>query len=367
MRVLLISPFHGRSSHGAWARGYQRVSRHQFVELTLEDRAWARRLKEAAWNLAPMALAVSEPIDLILATSMTDLSTLFGLVRRSPLARLPTVLYMHENQMTYPVRPEGKREPHLVAIGFKAMLCADHLWFNSEHNRQETLAAIPVCFPTSEDALKEDWLVSLGRKSEVMPVGLELPEVLEPVRPPGRKPIVLWNQRWQWDKAPEVFVEFALELRRKSDFCLVLLGGEPHREPPERRALKEGFGSDLLHCGWCSKEQYWHWLQQSDLTVSVARHEFFGLSILEAVAAGVFPLLPHNLSYPEVLPKTFHRACLYSDFSDLLKRAEKFLTMGPDPSVDLEALRKSPRRFDWRILGRNYDDKLEAIVSPSNY
>ncbi len=42
-------------------------------------------------------------------------------------------------------------------------------------------------------------------------------------------------------------------------------------------------------------------LLDTDVFVSTATHEFFGLSAAEAIAAGAYPLLPDRLSYPEVL------------------------------------------------------------------
>ena len=37
------------------------------------------------------------------------------------------------------------------------------------------------------------------------------------------------------------------------------------------------------------------------MIVSTADHEFFGISVVEAIAAGAYPLLPRRLAYPEIL------------------------------------------------------------------
>ena len=49
------------------------------------------------------------------------------------------------------------------------------------------------------------------------------------------------------------------------------------------------------------REKYFELLSKSDVIVSTALHEFFGLSVVEAIYAGVHPLLPRRLSYPEII------------------------------------------------------------------
>ncbi len=50
-----------------------------------------------------------------------------------------------------------------------------------------------------------------------------------------------------------------------------------------------------------SRDDYRAVLRRADVIVSTAIHEFFGLSVVEAAAAGVYPLVPRRLAYPEVL------------------------------------------------------------------
>lgn len=360
MRISLVSPYHGKSSHAAWARGYQKHSRHQIELETLPDRAWAWRMRGGAVPLAQSLIQRSADCDLLLATSMTDLSSLMGLLRRSPLANKPCVLYMHENQLTYPIRPGGRRDRHLAFIQFSSMLVADEIWFNSNHNRQSWFSELPAFLKSFPDHHNLDLIEGIQSKSRVMPVGLELPPVQE--LQPG-PPLLLWNQRWEWDKNTEAFTRFVKELSERLDFQVVLLGGRPQRKPPKLLEFEQYLGPRLLHSGWCSREEYLTWLSRATLTVSTARHEFFGISVLEATAMGVFPLLPARLSYPEVIPEEFHAQCLYANHLDLQQRAYDLLSNPHEHSETRRRLAQAARHYDWKLLAPNYDRALEALIS----
>ena len=51
-----------------------------------------------------------------------------------------------------------------------------------------------------------------------------------------------------------------------------------------------------------SKNEYWKWLHKADWVLSTAKHEFFGIAVVEALFAGCLPWLPEKLSYKELLP-----------------------------------------------------------------
>ena len=107
-----------------------------------------------------------------------------------------------------------------------------------------------------------------------------------------------------------------------------------------------------------SEAEYARLLWDADVVLSTAVHEFFGVSVVEAIYCGAAPVLPDRLSYPELIPPEFHARCLYDDFAGLLARLRAFLTH----AEPLPALRQAMARFDWSVLGPVYDDLLEDVA-----
>jgi glycosyltransferase involved in cell wall biosynthesis len=358
MQLLIVSPYHGRSSHAAWADGYRAHSRHHVETLTLSDRAWAWRMRGGAVGLYEALTPRHTNADAIIATSMTDLAGLMGLLRRTPLANKPVILYMHENQLTYPIRKEGLRDRGLSWLQFTSMLAADEVWFNSEHNRASWFLALPDFLQGLPDQHGSAQVAHLQQRSRVVPVGLTLPAGLPAHRPAADPPLLLWNQRWDWDKNPDAFCELITRLLPEVDFRVVLAGQRPQREPPNLTTLKAILGSRLLHAGWCSREEYLGWLARSTITVSTARHEFFGIAILEAAAYGVAPLLPRRLAYPELFPPGEFPEVFYSNRNELFEKALAALRQPPAPDR-IEALQRAAYRYSWENLAPIYDALLE--------
>ena len=58
-----------------------------------------------------------------------------------------------------------------------------------------------------------------------------------------------------------------------------------------------------------SPETYGQILKHVDVIVSTAQHEFFGMAVVEAAAAGAVPVIPKRLAYPEVFHS--HKSQVY--------------------------------------------------------
>ena len=109
--VLLLEPFYG-GSHRAFTDGLKRTSRHRVECLTLPDRFWKWRLRGAAIALADRIASLSVSPDIILASDMLSVADLKALLGADAP---PVLLYMHENQLTFPV-PEGARADYQFAF-----------------------------------------------------------------------------------------------------------------------------------------------------------------------------------------------------------------------------------------------------------
>lgn len=377
IKIALLSPYHG-GSHRAWANGLKEESRHEIELFSLPARFWKWRMHGGAMTLARRFQQGSNKADLILATDMLDLTTFLALTRVQT-NRTPVGLYMHENQLTYPLpvdgatgpmrRQHGERDLHYVFINFASMLAADFVMFNSQYHLESWFTALPAFLRHFPEYQELNTVASLRAKSLVVPVGLQLadlqqsPEENLPLR---EAPLVLWNQRWEYDKNPDDFFGALFELANEGVAFEVALCGEQFGKRPSifQQAINK-LGERIIHVGHAARAHYRSLLWAADLTISTAHHEFFGISILEAIACQTFPLLPNRLSYPELIPSAFHSSCLYEDREDLVHRLRHALTHRLESEKIARALSTAVTPYDWRNLAPRYDEIFEHMAGSS--
>ncbi len=84
------------------------------------------------------------------------------------------------------------------------------------------------------------------------------------------------------------------------------------------RRARQTLADRIVHFGFVAEpELYRSLLARSDIVVSTAVHEFFGVAVIEAVAAGARPLVPDRLSYQELFPAQFRYQDLTLALRDL--------------------------------------------------
>ena len=362
MHILLIEPYCG-GSHRAWAEGYARRSRHRVDLLTLPARFWKWRMQGGAVTLAEEVLQMNTRPDLLLVTDMLNLPAFLGLTRRL-LADVPVALYCHENQLTYPIPPGEKRDLTYGMINWLSMLAADQVFFNSAYHLEDWFDELPRLLKHFPDYTHVHRIEEVRARSVVLPVGIDLGR-LDAARTEKRgegPPLILWNQRWEYDKDPQTFFR-ALDVLVDEglDFQVALAGVNVRQRPEEFEAARERLGERVIHFGHADEATYARILWQADVVVSTAIHEFFGVAVVEAIHCGCFPILPRRLSYPEIIPPIHHDHCLYDDFDGLLDRL-RWVLLHPDEACRSAApLRDAVARFDWSALAPHYDQLLEEV------
>ncbi|RUA16906.1 MAG: DUF3524 domain-containing protein [Clostridia bacterium] len=362
MRIFLISPYH-TGSHQAWAEGYSRHSRHEVHLITMAGRFWKWRMQGGALELAGQmrkTIAQVGPPDAIMVTDMVNLPALVALARPW-LNNIPLHFYLHENQLTYPPPPGEKRDLTYGMINVLSMVAADAIHFNSAYHRDAFFDELPRLLKHFPDYNHLEIIPDLKKKSGVLPVGLDLDyfDSFRPKEPQSGPLCILWNQRWEYDKNPGDFFRALYTLVAKGmDFQLIIAGENYRQQPEEFAQAREQLAGRIIHFGFAeSRAEYARLLWRADLVISTALHEFFGVSIMEAIHCGAYPLLPDRLSYPDLLPTALHKQHLYKNFDELIDRLQWALA---HPNlVRTSALSQVVDRFRWKKLALWYDYAIE--------
>ena len=358
-KILFLEPFYG-GSHRDFADGLVKHSRHEITLYTLPARFWKWRMRGASLHFA-REIPDPQKYDLLLVSDMLSLSDLKAMwTERCP----PSVIYFHENQLSYPL-PEGEdMDLHFGFTNIVSCLVAEGLLFNSHYQLNSFLFEMPR-FIARMPEQRPHWTTdNIGQKARVLYPGCNFPSMQTPRLQAGERsqsPLILWNHRWEFDKAPERFFD-AMEIIDEEglSFQLALLGENFQALPKPFINAKNRFADRILQYGYVeSKREYFHWLERADIVISTAIQENFGISIVEAMRCGCAPILPNRLSYPEILPEEFHQFCLYQSKEELVKKTEAVIN---DPGkIDTGQLSSSMARYSWEASINDYDDYFDQI------
>ena len=366
MKVALIEPFF-IGSHALWSFGLQKFSRHHIEIFSLKGKYWKWRMHGGAVSLAQSFVNSDFLPDLILAGDMLDLTTFLALSRKKS-QHIPCAIYFHENQITYPWSPTDpdiklKRDNQYGFINYTSALAADACFFNSTFHKASFLQHLPTFLSQFPDYQGLDEIDGIRDKSVVLPLGLDLKELS--IISHNNKPevaVILWNHRWEYDKNPDTFFKVLFRLKEQAiPFQLIILGKSYARTPPVFEEAKSKLAKEIIHFGFTdNREDYAQFLHLADILPVTSWQDFFGGSIVEAIACNCYPILPNRLAYPEHIPPTFREEHLYHSEEELFQKLKAAV-------LNISLIRSKNYTdfvadYDWRNLVAKYDAAFETLA-----
>ncbi len=163
-----------------------------------------------------------------------------------------------------------------------------------------------------------------------------------------------------------MFARALLRLAGEGVTFRVAIAGEPGPNPhPAMHELRDALGERVVHFGMApTADEYRALLGRSDIIVSTTRHEFFGIGLVEAMAAGCIPVAPRQYNYPSLVPGELHGDCLWADEAEFLEllRAMIARVAAGDAERLREPLRAAARRYAWERVAPAWDAVLTALA-----
>ncbi|MDF1545504.1 MAG: DUF3524 domain-containing protein [bacterium] len=369
-KVLALEPYYG-GSHKSFLNGLIEHSRHEWEILTLPPFKWKWRMRHAPvtfnQQLSQQPLR-SHNFDLIFCSDMLNLPEFVGLARPE-LQQLPSIIYFHENQLTYPFRDDFERDRHFAFSNFSSALKANEVWFNSEFHQEDFLGEMKRFLKKMPDFNLDHEIDTVRSKARVMYPGIKGGTARQIES--RTAPRILWAARWEHDKNPTLFFDAVAELKKSGiDFRLAVLGENFSDVPEVFASARREFSDQIDHFGYLeSRAEYEAALNEADIFVSTADHEFFGLSLIEAVDSGCWPLLPNRLSYPELIddglsPKEspFFYDGTGQQLVSKLSFACQAISRGETP-MELRQVTKGMDRFHWSNSIQEYDRLISRLAT----
>ncbi len=233
----------------------------------------------------------------------------------------------------------------------KAAALAERVVFPSRGMRDEALAA-GIAPPTSM----------------VVYNGIELDS--EPARPlPWNPPVVVATGRLSPEKGFDVLIESAARLAdRGVRFQLRIAGEGPERAALDALVERRKLGDTVQFLGWLTPDAVPDLLQDATMLVAPSRAESFGLSALEAQAAGRPVIASRVGGLPEIVMDGETGWLVDSDDPEGLADAMQDALADPERAERMgqAAYKRAREHFSIEAQARAYEDIYRSIVESTD-
>ena len=362
LNILYVEPFYS-GSHKKWIDDYSKFSNHNIEILSLPGKKWKWRMHGGAISLAEKYNNKKSVFDIVLCSDMLNLPVFKSLCEDN-LAQSKVIMYFHENQLSYPWSPNDKdlkldRDLNYYYINYTSSLISDHNYFNSQYHLDSYIDGLRKYLKKMPDFRNLESIDLIKKKSSVLPIGCNLiKNILKKIE----YPVILWNHRWEYDKNPKLFFETLFELNDlKIDFSLIVLGENYSEYPKIFDTAKDRLKHKIIHFGYCENyTEYLGYLKMSNILPVTSHQDFFGISIVEAVSYGCYPILPKRLTYPDLFNYKKNKFLFYNSDLELKDKLVSVIkNIKNYTSTIKEVSQKTFDKFNWENISKKYDYTFE--------
>jgi hypothetical protein len=284
-------------------------------------------------------------VDILFTSEAMNLASLYRLMPR--LAKQPSVVYFHENQIFHPQAPvrrgpkspedddsfflgsggavappaviprmaaaAASREVDLELVNLNTATAATEIWFNSDYHHQTFLAQAAKLVGRHPEISSRNPMPDVTIKSQVMPPPIDLnlvPHVQTTNTIPLRDPRAIFVDTRDAN-VPLLNSALTRLTQRGEKFRLITVGPiEDLSDAWPRRTVSES--QDVAHVLG---------LLESAVVLSVRPTASFDLQVIRGLQAGCRPVLPDRGIYPDLIPEESRDQCLYNPTIDALADA----------------------------------------------
>jgi glycosyltransferase involved in cell wall biosynthesis len=295
---------------------------------------------------------------------MLNLAEFMGLAPRS-LRGLPSVVYFHENQLVYPNQHEEPRDVHFAFTQWASAVAASEIWFNSRYNQTSFYDGLSALFQKMPDNRQSFERESMESRSYCLAPGINASLLGAPATLSSLTLRLCWAARFEHDKGPDLLLEGLRRFKRDgSKFRLVVMGEQFGVVPPALEQLRSEFAAELDHFGYeTSRENYAARLRASDVFISTAQHEFFGLSVMEAAASGCALVLPEHLCYPELFRTRDNPPAVSFYDNTAAHLARTLAALAASPPDARPHCRDIARNYTWSVRAAALDAAADRCIT----
>jgi glycosyltransferase involved in cell wall biosynthesis len=207
-----------------------------------------------------------------------------------------------------------------------------------------------ICLSDAERRLLEQQFEVPTTTVMTIPVGLDIDEIAaaEPIeRPPNRVTVLAVGRLERYKGAARV-IQAAGLLPPHMD--VVVIGDGPDRADVVAAAARSGMGERLQLPGRVERSELLGWYRSADVFVTMSEHESFGITLLEAAAAGARAVasdIPAHREVAQFFPhgvvELVDRDASSSQIADAVVRAAA-LGRTPDPAATVPTWREVASR-----------------------